>query len=600
MFFRRFLFLLLIFAFAAASLSAKEHSKFRQGRPLTPEQTALVSQAIAREKVTIKAIQLRAPIVETYIQDVRPDATYEEVPVKDDYLLSRVDFRKAFTDDLYARRQDSNRGFLAGSRDALAKIGHALDLDSKHYSPTGFMEMMFIDPTGFDEQHYAFSFVRREFLGSVRTAVFEVHPKTPSIGRFYGDIWVEDPGGNIVRFNGTYVSGQSGFSYKQFCHVDSWRENLQPDLWLPVAVYVEETHPVGNEGSAGLKAQTHFWGYSLKMPSGDSENVSIHVDDAVDESDNSQDVSPLQASQLWIDQAENNVIDRLVEAGLVAPLTPGGYEDKILGQIVINLEVPNKLAFMEPVHARVLLTDTLEATTVGNTILISKGLLDSLPSEQAIASVIAMELAHIAMGHHIDTRYAFSDRLLFPDEATFQRIDLGHSAADNAAAAKQAMVYLENSMYKNKLPDAGLYYEQLAARAPALKSLTTPTIGDSLLQPDGTPWMAALEKGSPKLQPGNASQIAALPLGSWLKTDPWTDTVSMLDAKRYAPMNAAEKLPFEVTPVYFRLQPYEAPQSQASATPGATEPASNSANQGDPPVAPTSSNTQAVAVPKTQ
>ena len=50
--------------------------------------------------------------------------------------------------------------------------------------------------------------------------------------------------------------------------------------------------------------------------------MSVKVDDAVDKSDDSQDVSPLQASREWITQAENNVIDRLVEAGLVAPLTP--------------------------------------------------------------------------------------------------------------------------------------------------------------------------------------------------------------------------------------------------------------------------------------
>ena len=45
---------------------------------------------------------------------------------------------------------------------------------------------------------------------------------------------------------------------------------------------------------------------------------------------------------------------------------------------------------------------------------------------------MAMELAHIAMGHHIDTRYAFNDRLLFPDEATFQRINMNHTDHDNA------------------------------------------------------------------------------------------------------------------------------------------------------------------------
>ena len=42
-------------------------------------------------------------------------------------------------------------------------------------------------------------------------------------------------------------------------------------------------------------------------------------------------------------QAENNVIDRLEQAGLVAPLTPNGYETTVLDQIVVNLVVPNNI-----------------------------------------------------------------------------------------------------------------------------------------------------------------------------------------------------------------------------------------------------------------
>jgi hypothetical protein len=38
----------------------------------------------------------------------------------------------------------------------------------------------------------------------------------------------------------------------------------------------------------------------------------------------------MQASRMWITQADNNVIDRLVEAGLVAPLDQNGYEQKVL------------------------------------------------------------------------------------------------------------------------------------------------------------------------------------------------------------------------------------------------------------------------------
>jgi hypothetical protein len=212
--------------------------------------------------------------------------------------------------------------------------------------------------------------------------------------------------------------------------------------------------------------------------------------------------------------------------------------------------------------------------------------------------VVAMELAHIAMGHHIDTRYAFNDRLLFPDEASFQRIDMYHSDHDNAEAAKKAMEYLNASMYKDKLPSAALYYAQLVDRAKVLKQQNSPKLGDSLLQKDGTPWMADLAKMSPKLNWDDLTQTAALPLGSWLKTDPWDDKVHMLNAKRYAPMNARDKMPFEVTPIFYKLQRYDAaaaaeqPAAPAAntAAPAATTPAPDatapSAQPGDQPTAP--------------
>ena len=571
--FRKIPLVLLIFSLGVGCAYAKKQPKFQPARQLTPEQAALVQRAIAQEKVLIKNIQQRTPLVETYIQDTKPDVKLYAVPIADHYMLSRVDFGKTFFDKTYTPKQEQARhGFFKGSFEAVTGLTKALHLDTQFtYSDTGFMEMMFLDPTGFDQQHYVFSFVRREFLGSVRTWVFDVHPKADvkGMGRFYGRIWIEDEGGNVVRFNGTYTGPTDEDSAKHYFHFDSWRMNVQPGIWLPVAVYVEETQRTEADKSVGLKAQTHFWGYSLKLPTRDSESVSVKVDDAVDRSDDSQDVGPLQASRMWITQAENNVIDRLVEAGLVAPLDAGGYEDKVLGQIVINLVVPNNLAFTDQIHCRVLLTDTIEATTVGNTILISKGLIDSLPNEESIASVVAMELAHIAMGHHIDTRYAFNDRLLFPDESTFQRIDMYHSDHDNAEAAKKAMEYLQNSMYKDKLPSAGLYYAQLVDREKVLKALNTPKLGDSLLKPDGTPWMADLQRMAPKLNWDDLTQTAALPLGSWIKTDPWDDKVHMLNAKRYAPMNARDKMPLEVTPIFYKLQRYDAARMEAPQAPAA-------------------------------
>jgi hypothetical protein len=580
--FRKFPLIFLMIAIGASCAYAKKTPKYEVTKQLTPEQSALVAKAVQREKVLIDDIKLRTPLVETYIQDTRPDPKLYQVPVDDQYILSRVDFGASFFDKAYEPRTESTKkGFLGlkGSLAAVTGLTKLLGLEKFTYSETGFMEMMFIDPKGFDQQHYAFSFVRREFLGNVRTWVFDAHPKVPGEGRFYGRIWIEDQAGNVVRFNGTYTGSQHQDTSKYYFHFDSWRMNVQPNVWLPVAVYVEETQRTDSKNSVGLKAQTHFWGYSLKLPTRDSENVSVKVDDAVDRSNDSGDVGPLQASRMWVTQAENNVIDRLVEAGLVAPVEQGGYESKVLDQIVVNLIVPNNLAFTDQVHARVLLTNTIEATTVGNTILLSRGLIDSLPSEEAIASVIALELAHVAMGHHIDTRYAFNDRLLFPDESSFQRINMYHSDTDNTDAAKKAMEYLQASMYKDKLPNAGLYWAQLAQRSTELKALNTPKLGDSLLKPDGTAWMADLQHMAPKIDWDDLNQTAALPLGSWLKVDPWDDSVHMIDAKRYAPMNSRDKMPFEVTPIFYKLQRYESahaapPPSPAAAPAGsATSPA---------------------------
>jgi hypothetical protein len=201
---------------------------------------------------------------------------------------------------------------------------------------------------------------------------------------------------------------------------------------------------------------------------------------------------------------------------------------------------------------------------VGNTILLSRGLIDVLPYEEDLAAVLSFQLAHITLGHHIDTRYAFNDRLLFPDEVTFQRITMNHSLSDDSIAAKKAIQFLNKSVYHDHLANAGLFFTQLQNRSRQLKALTTPRIGDSLLSADGTPWLADLTKAAPKLDMDRIDQIAALPLGSHLKVDAWDDRVLQLNTKPVAPLNARDKMPFEVTPIIFRLTRYADPALAAA------------------------------------
>jgi hypothetical protein len=549
--------------------------------PLTPQQQRLVQEAIARERVVIKQIQKSTPVVQTYIQDMRGDVKLYQAPVADQYMIGRVDFGKAFVASEYGMKSEPRTHFFSGSLHFMSDLTKAFHLEN---SPTGFMAMMFVDPSGFDQNHYTFQFVRREFLGSVRTWVFDVQPKVKgTAGRFFGRIWVEDQEGNIVRFNGTYINNPNDDTSHYF-HFDSWRMNVQPGVWAPASVYIEDTVHNAAAHAESLRGQTSYWGYSLKLPTSETDSESMQIDNAEDQSQNAQDLSPLQAEREWISQAENNVLDRLTQAGLLAP--PSEY-DKILETVTNNVIISNNLQLPSDIHCRVMLTQPLESLAVGNTILVSKGLIDVLPNEASLAAVLTYQLAHILMGHHIDTRYAFNDRLLFPDSATFQRIMMNHSNTDNADAAKKAVDLFQHSNYHDKTADVGIFLEQVLDREKQLSALMTPRLGDSVVRSDGQPWLAGLMTGAPKLDQDNLTQIAALPLGSRLKTDPWDDKVFALHFSPSPLLNARDKMPLEITPVYYRLQRYQEPAATpataapapapAAPAPGAAPPAADTA-----------------------
>ncbi len=532
---------------ACSAVCSAEESRNTPHTQLTPQQAALVEKASAQEKFLVKVVQQHAPLVQTYIQHLQPDPKLDQVPASDFYMLGRVSFDRNFTDSMYAKNAPK-KGMLSGSAHFLDGLTRQFTMQ---YSPNGFMDMMFLDTSEFDQQHYDFTFIHQEFLGDIRTAVFDVQPKPHlGMGRFMGRVWIEDEGANIVRFTGTFSSGGRRSLY---FHFDSWRGNVQQDIWLPMAVYVQDQD---------FHAQTYFWGYALKLPSptsSDTENVV--VENAADNSDSGQDLSPLQAERHWANQTEQNVLDRLTQAGLLA--NPSDF-DQVLETVTNNLVIGNKLDLPSPIHCRVMLTSSLESIAIGNTIILSKGLIDVLPYEEDLAAVLSFQLAHIVLGHNIDTRFAFNDRLLFPDESTLQRIEMNHSPAQNEEAAHKAVEFFRNSVYQDKAANVGLFFEQLGGVQPHLASLLTPRLGDSLLRPDGQPWLADLTKGAPALQVDDLQQIAALPLGSHLKIDPWSDKVVQLHVRPEPLLNARDKMPFEVTPIYYRLAKYRPPVTAPS------------------------------------
>jgi len=256
------------------------------------------------------------------------------------------------------------------------------------YRPLGFSWMIVADRSDFDREHYDFRYAHREFLGEVRCLVFDVTPrKSAGKGRFLGRIWVEDQHFNIVRLNGTFAPRpRRGY----FFHMDSWRLNLVPEYWVPAYIYSEEgDFSAGAKNQIAFKAQTRLWGYNLKNERED-ELTQIRVDSNVrDESPTAQDAPPLQAERQWQQQSADNVLERLQRAGLAAP---EGDVDKILQTVVNNLEITNHIELSPPVRTRVLLTTPLETFSVGNTIVVSRGLIDVLPDESSLAMVLVISI----------------------------------------------------------------------------------------------------------------------------------------------------------------------------------------------------------------
>jgi hypothetical protein len=428
----------------------------------------------------------------------------------------------------------------------------------------GFSWMIFADRQNFDRAHYDFHYVHREFLGDVRCLVFEVMPKkNAGTGLFEGQIWVEDQDYSIVRLNGTYVPRPKNAFY---FHMDSWRLNLVPGYWIPAYIYSEEgDFSYGSHDKLAFKAQSRIWGYDVMKNSRDDELTDLKIEDVKDASPVSQDLSPLEAQRAWQQQAEDNVLERLQKAGLLAP---AGDVDKVLQTVVNNIEITNNIDLPRPVRARVMVTSPLETFSVGNTIIISRGLIDTLPDEASLAAVLSHELAHIVLGHNLGSKFAFTDRMLFSDESTYQNFGFRHNPEEETAADAKAIELLKNSPYAQKLGTAGLYLKQLQARGPQLSALLTAHLGNSFSDAKGLiTRLSGLMTSAPALDETKLDQIAALPLGGRVKLDPWQDRVEMVKAAPVSYTSARDKLPFELTPFFPRLSRMGIDNSTAQNTP---------------------------------
>jgi Peptidase family M48 len=505
----------------------------------------LVDSAILQEHRLIDLMRNFRPIVETYVQEEQADPALVTSPKDDDYFLSRLDLSgnslstSSFVDEEHLKQ----------------RVKKKLLQYEEPFSAAGFAQELFPDREHFDRQNYTFEFVRWEILGDLRCVVIDVKPREDTKNHaFIGRIWVEDQDFNIVRFTGTHTS--EGFAKPGF-HFDGWRLNTLGIMWMPAYVYTEENPHDPSSHGHWFKAQTRIWGYDLAH-AGDHREYAKPLTDApvwVDPKrhEASQDLSPAntlgQSTYTW----EDNVVERLQVAGLMAP---DGEVDAILQTVVNNLMITNGLD-LAAVRCRVLLTTPLESFVMGRTIVVSRGLLDVLPDEATLAAVLAHELAHIVLNQSGGIESLSGATVPFSDLEIFAKLDFHFDPAQEAEADKKGLDLFSKSPYKDQLADAGLFLKALQARSPQLPNLLhgrfSNDFGSSHLV-----GMEALANTGKNLQMGQVQQIAALPLGSRIVLDPWSDRIEMLKSKPVRLESASEKMPFELSPFFPHLKRQDA------------------------------------------
>jgi len=511
-----------------------------------PTVAQVVDKVVAQEQAEIQTLRGYSPLVETYIQLVRPDKDLGAVPDGDRYFLGRAELAKGVElEPLIVGPNGSGKARF------LSTLGSFF---ASEFMPRGFLQMIYIDTDGFDRQHYKFTYAGREFLGEVRCLIFDVDPLPDSgKGRFSGRIWVEDQDFHVVRFNGAYGGSSHSSFYFNF---DSWRVNSGKNEWLPAYIYSEEGNVeygvARHSAFRAFKAQTRLWGYDMNQPQPEQSLSSISIDAPKinDQSKKGNGYSPLQARRAWGRLAEDNVTAKMQKLGLLAPY---GDVDRILETVVNNLEVTNELDIQPDVRCRVLMTSTLESFTLGHTIVVSRGLIDVLPDEASLAAVLAHELAHVTLGHRMDTQFAFFNRTRFDEKETFHHFGFARNAAEEDAANRKGIELLKKSPYLDQSGAAQNFFAALQSRVKEIPNLISPHLGDRVPKNWTIADAAASGANSNGVQTVSAKTNlptpVALPLGGRIKVEPWNGQLALLKPQAEGGTVADyEKMPFEVGP----------------------------------------------------
>jgi succinoglycan biosynthesis transport protein ExoP len=215
---------------------------------------------------------------------------------------------------------------------------------------------------------------------------------------------------------------------------------------------------------------------------------------------------------------------------------------------LVVLDAPPLLGFAEPLQMATAADGVLVVARAGQT------------SRKAVATVLATlaRLRARVVGvvlnevHPTPTQYAFHNQTMLSDAELLQRFHFERSLQELADAAKKTIEIMRLSPYQ-KTANAGLFLKALDSRGPSLPRLLAANIGNQVANQEALSRLADFAASAPELDETKIEQIAALPLGSRVKLNPWDNRIELVKTKPLALLSAREKMPFEVTPFVLHL-----------------------------------------------
>jgi hypothetical protein len=231
----------------------------------------------------------------------------------------------------------------------------------------------------------------------------------------------------------------------------------------------------------------------------------------------------------------------------------------VLNDIVNNIEVTNNLDV--DFKCRVSTVGTFELFTIGNMIVVSKGLIDVMQDEGTLAAILAQGIADGLVPNPLLDQYGFSDFARVDPIEAMRRYSFKEKPEDVKAANAKALKMLSNSPYKDQLGPAALFLKQLQLESKSLTALISPNLGNCF-------YLASdLAKSSPELQVKRLDQVPATAIGGRIRMNPWDDSMELMKAENVALRSTREKMPFAVTPLHPMISRYkELPDSDKHAS----------------------------------